>query len=141
VPDLVQETFVRVLRALPAFDLAGPASLSTWMLTIATRVALNELRRPEATTLADEPPASSGGGDDRPDASLARRRLAAAIARGVAELPDAQRAVFVLREYHDLDYADIASALELDVGTVKSRLSRARAALRAHLEAHHVDAL
>src|SRR3954469_2340369 len=47
VEDLVQETFVRVLRALPGFDLAGPASLSTWILTIATRLTLNELRRPE----------------------------------------------------------------------------------------------
>src|SRR5689334_19186631 len=109
VEDLVQETFVRVLRALPGFDPAGPASLSTWMLTIAARLALNELRRPEAAPLAEEP-----------------------VAPG-ADLPDAQRAVFVLREYHDLDYAEIAAALELDPGTVKSRLSRARAALRAHL--------
>src|SRR6478735_8092965 len=45
VEDLVQETFVRVLRALPAFDPSGPASLQTWMLTIATRLSLNELRR------------------------------------------------------------------------------------------------
>src|SRR5436305_15156560 len=46
-PDLTQETFVRVLRALPKFDPAGPAKLSTWILTIATRLALNELRRPD----------------------------------------------------------------------------------------------
>ena len=51
VEDLVQETFVRVLRALPGFDPAGPASLSTWMLTIAARLALNELRRPEPVAL------------------------------------------------------------------------------------------
>ena len=48
-------------------------------------------------------------------------------------MPDAQRAVLVLREYHDLDYQEIADALELDVGTVKSRLSRARSALREYL--------
>src|SRR5512132_1672523 len=47
VEDLTQETFVRVLRALPKFDPGGPASLSTWILTIATRMTLNELRRPE----------------------------------------------------------------------------------------------
>ncbi len=137
VPDLVQETFVRVLRALPTFDLAGPATLSTWILTIATRLALNELRRPEHATLVDEPPAPEHD-RDRADAALDRRRLADAIARGIAQLPDPQRAVLVLREYHDLDYADIARALELDLNTVKSRLSRARAALRAHLEAHDV---
>jgi RNA polymerase sigma-70 factor, ECF subfamily len=55
VEDLVQETFVRVLRALPTFDPAGPASLTTWLLTIATRLALNELRRPEPAVLEAEP--------------------------------------------------------------------------------------
>src|SRR5690348_8323603 len=98
VEDLVQETFVRVLRALPGFDPAGPASLSTWMLTIAARLALNELRRPEAAPLAEEPVAP---GADHADAGARRRQLAAAIGAGVAALSDAQRAVFVLREYHD----------------------------------------
>ncbi|MBX3156025.1 MAG: sigma-70 family RNA polymerase sigma factor [Deltaproteobacteria bacterium] len=130
VEDLVQETFVRVLKALPEFDPSGPASLATWLLTIATRLALNELRRPEHAALDAEPPAPEA----RADGDLDRRRLGHAIATGVANLPDAQRAVFVLREYHDLDYADIAAALELDLNTVKSRLSRARAAMRAHLE-------
>jgi len=128
VEDLTQETFVRVLRALPRFDPAGPASLSTWILTIATRMTLNELRRPEAAGLEREPEAA-----ERADVDAERKRLGAAIAAGVAQLPDQQRAVLVLREYHDLDYAEIADVLELDVGTVKSRLSRARAALREHL--------
>jgi RNA polymerase sigma-70 factor (ECF subfamily) len=128
VEDLTQETFVRVLRALPKFELGGPATLTTWILTIATRAALNELRRPEATELEREPI-----GDARADVDAERKRLGAAIAEGVAALPDTQRAVLVLREYHDLEYAEIADALELDVGTVKSRLSRARAALREHL--------
>jgi RNA polymerase sigma-70 factor (ECF subfamily) len=130
VEDLVQETFVRVLQALPGFDPAGPASLATWMLTIAARLVLNELRRPEAAALEDEP---AGRSDDRADLGAERRELAAAIGAGVAALPDDQRAVLVLREYHDLDYAEIAAVLELDLGTVKSRLARARAALRVHL--------
>lgn len=126
--DLVQETFVRVLRALPKFDPAGAATLSTWILTIATRLVLNELRRPELASLDREPP-----GEERADHASERARLGAAIASGVARLPEGQRAVLVLREYHDLDYAEIADVLELDVGTVKSRLSRAREALRDHL--------
>ena len=126
-PDLTQETFVRVLRALPKFDPRGPAKLSTWILTIATRLALNELRRPEPEPLSIEPIAAQV----EPD--LDRKRIGEAIATAVAGLPDAQRAVLVLREYHELDYGEIAEALELDIGTVKSRLSRARAALRAHL--------
>ena len=128
VEDLAQETFVRVLRALPGFRLDGPAKLSTWILTIATRLALNEMRRPEHAELAREP-----AGAERTDASSERLRVGAAIADAMAALPDAQRAVLVLREYHELDYAEIAVALELDVGTVKSRLSRAREALRAQL--------
>ena len=128
VEDLTQETFVRVLKALPKFDPAGPATLSTWILTIATRLTLNELRKPEASTLDKDVI-----GRDRTDTDAERRRLGAAIAEAVAALPDGQRAVLVLREYHDLDYAEIADALELDAGTVKSRLSRARAALREHL--------
>jgi RNA polymerase sigma-70 factor (ECF subfamily) len=130
VEDLVQETFVRVLRALPSFDPAGPATLQTWMLTIATRLALNELRRKEPEALVAEPPAR-----ERTDAAAERQRLGAAISAGVAALPDTQRAVFVLREYHELDYLEIASVLELDLGTVKSRLARARGALREHLVA------
>jgi RNA polymerase sigma-70 factor (ECF subfamily) len=130
VEDLVQETFVRVLRALPGWDLGGPASLQTWILTIATRLTLNELRKPEMTTIIGDPPAT-----DSTDAASERARIGAAIAAGVAQLPDAQRAVFLLREYHELEYADIADALGLDLGTVKSRLARARATLRERLVA------
>ena len=128
VEDLTQETFVRVLRGLPGFDPAGPASLTSWILTIATRVTLNELRRPEAAAIEREPI-----GRERSDADAERRRVGAAIAAGVAELSDDHRAVFVLREYHELEYGDIAAALEIDVGTVKSRLSRARGQLREFL--------
>lgn len=127
VEDLVQETFVRVLRALPEWEPAGTATLSTWILTIATRLALNELRRPELARLEVEP-------EGRSDQTAERRQLGAAIAAAVAALPDAQRAVFVLREYHGLEYREIADVLELDLDTVKSRLSRARAALRVALE-------
>ncbi|HET7501987.1 MAG TPA: sigma-70 family RNA polymerase sigma factor [Kofleriaceae bacterium] len=136
VEDLAQETFVRVLRALPEFDLAGPATLSTWILTIATRLALNELRRPEAAAIVAEPLAR-----ERTDQPTERQRLAAAIAACVAELPEPQRVVLVLREYHDLDYQEIASVLDLEVGTVKSRLARARTALRNGLRARIPDAV
>jgi RNA polymerase sigma-70 factor (ECF subfamily) len=128
VEDLTQETFVRVLKALPKFDPSGPATLSTWILTIATRLTLNEMRRPEAAVLEKDV-----AGGERADVDAERRRLGAAIAQGVAALPDPQRAVLVLREYHDLDYQEIADALEIDVGTVKSRLSRARVTLREFL--------
>ena len=121
-PDLTQETFVRVLRALPKFEPAGPAKVSSWILTIATRLAINELRRPDTASLDAEPPAPR----KRADSDLERAQVGAAIAAGIASLDEMQRAVLVLREYHDLDYAEIATALEIEVDTVKSRLSRAR---------------
>lgn len=126
VEDLAQETFLHVLRALDGFTARGPAKLSTWILTIAARRAIDELRRKPAEVPAPEPV-------ERPDAAFDRARLAAAIQRAIADLAPEYRAAFLLREYHGLDYAEIAEALRIDLGTVKSRLSRARAALRAAL--------
>jgi len=128
VEDLVQETFVRVFTALPGFDPAGPARLSTWILTIAARLTLNERRRPPPEPLDDDPVAP-----DRADAGAERAHLGRALAAAIGALPDGQRAVLLLRDYHELEYAEIAAALHIDLGTVKSRLARGRAAVRAAL--------
>lgn len=132
VEDLMQETFVRVLRALPSFDPNGPASLSTWILTIATRLALSELRRRETLPESEAPELAC---HDTPATTIERRRLGEALARAVMQLPDGQRVVLVLREYHELEYSEIAELLELELGTVRSRLARAREAVRAELAA------
>jgi RNA polymerase sigma-70 factor (ECF subfamily) len=128
VEDLAQETFLRVHQALPGFDPAGSAKLSTWILTIATRLAIDLLRRPQRA--APEP--AIAGPD--PESEVAGRVLEQRLLRAMAELPDDARAVLILRAYHDLDYPEIAQALNLELGTVKSRLSRARAALQQVLE-------
>ena len=133
VEDVAQETFLRVFRALASWDPRGGAKLSTWILTIATRVALNELRKkptaPEVmadAALATQP------------SPVELRSLRYAIERAVGKLAPEYRAAFVLREFHELSYDEIARALDVDVGTVKSRLSRARATLQAALaEVHH----
>lgn len=132
VEDLAQETFLRAFRALPGFDPAGPARLSTWVLTIAARLALDEVRKRPATEPLEDAERRLAA-PDATDGPAARRDLAAAIERALAALPPDFRAAFVLREYHDLEYAEIARALDVDLGTVKSRLSRARASLRAAL--------
>jgi RNA polymerase sigma-70 factor, ECF subfamily len=124
--DLAQETFLRVYRALPGFDRRGPARLSTWILTIASRLAISELRRRPAEYLLPVEVA-----DDTPDAE--RRSLGLAIERAMADLPPVYRAAFVLRELHDLSHEEIARALDVQVGTVKSRLARARQELAAAL--------
>lgn len=128
VEELAQETFLRVHQALPNFDPRGPARLSTWILTIATRLAIDLLRRPRLA-----PPPLEGAPVD-PEAAVAARVLEVRLQRAMAELPDEARAVLVLRAYHDLDYPEIAQALGLELGTVKSRLARARAALSAVME-------
>jgi RNA polymerase sigma-70 factor (ECF subfamily) len=102
--------------------------LSTWILTITTRVVLNDRRRVPPRDAELEPSAYVD-----PATAVAERELGAAIARVVLDLPEPQRIAFVLREYHDLDYGEIADALDVDVGTIKSRLSRARAAVRETL--------
>ena len=129
VADLVQDAMVRVLQGFRRFDPAGPARLSTWILTIATRVVLNDRRRPDPRTARLEP---SGYID--PAAAVADVEIGVAIAKAIVDLPEPQRIALILREYHDLDYAEIANVLDVDVGTVKSRLSRARAAVRAALK-------
>ncbi len=125
VADLVQDSLVRVLQSLARFEPAGPARLSTWILTIATRVVLSDRRRAPRPDAKLEPAACID-----PATVAAERELGTAIARAVLELPEAQRIAFVLREYHDLDYREIAEMLAVDVGTIKSRLSRARVAVR-----------
>lgn len=128
VADLVQDSLVRVLQNLARFDPAGPARLSTWILTITTRVVLNDRRRGGRIPRLE--PASYVD----PATAASQVELGTAIAKAVIELPEPQRIAFVLREYHDLDYSEIAKVLDIDVGTVKSRLSRARAAVRDTLQ-------
>jgi RNA polymerase sigma-70 factor (ECF subfamily) len=133
VADLVQDVLVRLVQHIGRFDPKGPARLSTWILTIATRIVLNDRRRvPRRLEL--EPLALID-----PATAAAQVELGQAIAKAVAGLPEPQRIAFVLREYHDLDYAEIASALDVDVGTIKSRLSRARVAVREALVRAHPD--
>ncbi len=131
--DLAQDTFLRVFKALPGFDRGGPARLSTWILTIATNLAIDHLRRRRVPTdaLGDtrEPPAN-----ETSDGEAERQRLADVLRRAIDDLSPEHRAAFLLREYHEFEYTEIASALQVDLGTVKSRLSRARAALRRSLE-------
>lgn len=128
VEDLAQETFLRVFRALATFDVDGPAQLSTWVLTIATRIGIDELRRnrPELRTL-DRVARAAGPSLER---QVAARDEARRVEQAMAELTSDQRAVLVLSVYFDLGHDDIAAAVGCEVGTVKSRLSRARRRLR-----------
>lgn len=126
VEDLAQETFLRAFRALPSFDPNGPAKPSTWLLTIATRLALDarKKKRPEL----GEPGVSAERPDPRPspEQDSSRAELRRAIAVAVDALPDDQRAAFVLAEFHGFSIVEIAEALGAAPNTVKTRLFRAR---------------
>ena len=132
IEDLAQECFLRVFRALPGFSLAGSAKPSTWILTIATRLAIDQLRRHTPQTAPLEEIANLASNESA-DHLIERRVLGETLERAVATLSPVYRAVFLLRECHDLSYDEISQVVGSDVGTVKSRLLRARAALRSAL--------
>ena len=125
VEDLAQETFLRAFRSLDRFDLQGPARLSTWLLTIAARQAIDFLRkaRPLEVSALRIAPGSA--------------ELRSALAQAISALPPDFRATFLLREAHGFSTAEVAEALGVEEGTVKSRLSRAREALRNALGDFH----
>lgn len=135
--DIAQETFVRAWQALERYD--ERYSPYTWVRTIATRLAVNELakRRRRQTEggerfeVAAETHASNAAHpDDEVEAHEARERLE----RALQALPAEYRAALVLRVHEELAYDDIARALEIPVGTVMSRIHRARRMLRRFLE-------
>jgi len=135
--DVAQETFVRAHAALERYD--ERYTFYTWLRTIATRVALNELaKRRRRQTAAGEafdvaaetvPATQADPAADAGHAEVERR-----FATALETLPDEQRAVLALRVHDEMSYEEIATALGIPIGTVMSRLSRARAALRAAWE-------
>lgn len=141
--DLVQEAFIRVHRHLPRFDQSK--QFSTWVYTIASNLAKNELRNrsrsPVVMTQLTDPTQEEGWGflqfEDsrtRPDEMYRRRYLADAVTRSVARLSPRHREVFVLRELEGRPYEEIARITGTNLGTVKSRLNRARQSFASTIE-------
>jgi RNA polymerase sigma-70 factor (ECF subfamily) len=123
--DATQEAMIAIARGIARFD--GRAAFSTWCYRIATNAAIDELRRARRRPLpahpdAPEPVASTSG----PAEVVAARVDVDAALR---ELPEEFRVAVVLRDLCDLDYAEIAEALDVPAGTVRSRISRGRALL------------
>jgi RNA polymerase sigma-70 factor (ECF subfamily) len=125
--DLVQETFVRAWRALERFDPERP--LLPWLYRIATNRAMSllEIRRRRPAEELTEAVADPG---PSPQEDAERRRLHREVRREVDRLPEEQRVVLILRAAEDLSYREIAEVLGVPIGTVMSRLSRARETLR-----------
>jgi RNA polymerase sigma-70 factor (ECF subfamily) len=138
--DLSQEVFLRIFRTIQRFR--GQSSLRTWIYRIAVNQARNRHRfwrrrhRADQVSL-DEHVATHGeflsGGGATPDRILAQKELAERLQTALDRLPFDQRTAIVLREVDGLSYDEIAFSLGVAVGTVKSRLTRARQALRLEL--------
>ena len=133
--DLVQEVFIRVFRHLHRFD--QTKKFSTWIYTIASNLAKNELRNRSRNPLvlfqtikkhweADHRPLQFEDATARPDDLYRKRFLKDAVEKCVAGLPGHHREVFVLRELEGRSYAEISEITGCNLGTVKSRLNRAR---------------
>ncbi len=136
VEDLAQETFLRAWKAFPGFEVRAKSKPSTWLLTIAVRLALSH-RRKDGVRRAARPDLPMGTEVPTPETEQSRRALGQAIGAAIDELPPSQRAVFVLQQYHGLSGREIAVALDISENTVKSRLSRARSRLQKSLAAYH----
>lgn len=147
--DIVQETFLSAWRKLPEFR--GEAQFGSWVHRIAANFALMKIRHNKVVNGVEEPLETTDGkfrpdghwdvyptgmwgrraDDVALDAELRDRLIAA-----VEKLPDAYRAVFMLRDFDGLSYDEIATSLETTVPAVKSRLHRARLALREDLASY-----
>ena len=133
VADVVQESFIKAYRALPKFR--GESQFYTWLYRIAVNTAKNYLvarsRRPPGSDI-DAMDAEYYGGSDylkdlgTPENNLFRDELAALIHKTIADLPEDLRTAVTLREFEGLSYDEIATIMDCPVGTVRSRIFRAR---------------
>lgn len=131
--DVVQETMVKAWEGLDQFR--GDASLRTWVLRIAHNTSISALRRRRdlATAPEDLPDRGTGPGDDTAGRAAGRADLAA-LRRALDGLDELSRTIVVLREVEGLSYAQIAEAVDVPLGTVKTRLLRARRALQGAVD-------
>ena len=144
VPDIAQETFIRAYRALPKFR--GESAFYTWLYRIAVNTAkkaLMELKRDPLVTESSRMARDDDGEGSRlenersdgetPDAVLASKQIAAAVNFAIEALSDDLRQAITLREIEGLSYEEIATLMDCPIGTVRSRIFRAREAIAVRL--------
>ncbi len=138
--DMSQEAFIKAFNSLASFR--GDSKLSVWLYRIVSNVCLDFLRsRKRRQTVSLNMDDGEGGSSEleipdlsaMPEEELNRRLTREAVRKGLLSLPEDQREILLLREIEGLSYDEIAQALELEAGTVKSRIFRARKRLCAQL--------
>jgi len=139
--EAVQEGYIKAWRALPGFK--GQSTLSTWLVRIIANEALGRLRRTRAEVIPLEAAMTSPDPDiraaladtpdDRPEQALMRAQMRSLMESRIDRLPDAYRAVFMLRAVEEMQVEEVAEALQIPAATVRTRLFRARSLLREGL--------
>ena len=142
VQDVTQEAFIKAYRALPRFR--GDSQFYTWLYRIAINTAKNHLvargRRPPGSDveIEDAEHFENGGAlrdMENPESHLFSEELRAVVNKAISDLPDDLRAAVTLREFDGLSYEDIADIMGCPVGTVRSRIFRAREAIDKRVQA------
>jgi RNA polymerase sigma-70 factor (ECF subfamily) len=144
VPDIAQETFIRAYRAIPQFR--GESAFYTWLYRIAVNTAKKALVELKRDPLVSEAALASRDDSDEtsrtenelshgesPEAMLASKEIAAAVNEAIEALSEDLRQAIVLREIEGLSYEEIAAVMDCPIGTVRSRIFRAREAIAERL--------
>jgi RNA polymerase sigma-70 factor (ECF subfamily) len=141
VEDVTQEAFIKAYRALPTFR--GDSAFYTWLYRIGINTAKNYLvamgrRAPTTTEIDSEEAEGFEGGDqlrdlNTPENELATRQIADTVNQTLSELPEELRTAITLREIEGMSYEDIANIMNCPIGTVRSRIFRAREAIAVKL--------
>lgn len=142
--DLAQDVFLKVFRKLHTFQ--GGSAFYTWLYRIAVNAATDHLSKASSRRLRlveDDASLDTGGDRDEqnPAAPLMTAELAKVTREIVDSLPEKFRTILVLREFEDLSYTEIAEVLQIQLGTVESRLFRARQRFKDALERLHPELL
>lgn len=142
VEDVSQEAFIKAYRALPSFR--GESAFYTWLYRIGINTAKNYLvaqgrRAPTVTVYDNEEAEGFEGGDElrdvnTPENALMSKQIAETVNSAVEALPEELRAAITLREIEGLSYEDIAQVMNCPIGTVRSRIFRAREAISARIK-------
>ncbi len=145
VPDIAQETFIRAYRAIPQFR--GESAFYTWLYRIAVNTAKKALMQLKRDPLVTESARASRDDDDEspsrvenelsdgetPESVLASKQIASAVNFAIEALSDDLRQAITLREIEGLSYEEIAELMNCPIGTVRSRIFRAREAIATRL--------
>ena len=137
--DVTQEIFLRVFDKAARFG--GRASITTWLYRLTVNYCLNSVRgrRNRESRLRPLDPVNEAISMDRPDRDFQRREAADLVERLLARLTEQHRTIVVLRDIEGLSYREISEVLSLPNGTVMSRLSRARQAMKATLRETQIE--